>query len=419
MPETIQQWFHRYEGAIDGRSWLVFGGLMLAALLVGWITHRLLPRLVRRGVEASATHWDDAMLARGVLRQLAHLAPVIVLYVGIDAIPALPEAALGLLHRVLLALIAWFIARGASKFLSAANDIYDRQDIAQRRPIKGYVQVGKLVVYLLAAILVVAILIERSPLLLLSGLGALGAILLLVFKDTILSLVASVQIASNDLLHVGDWIEMPSLGVDGDVVDIALHTVKIQNFDKTIVTVPTHRLISESFKNWRGMSESGGRRIKRALPIDQTTVRFLDDDERKRLARFGLLEAHFQRMRKQLQEWNQDLADSDPVNTHRLTNLGCFRAYVAAYLQANPHIDADKTLMVRQLAPGPDGVPLELYCFANTTAWGEYEEIQADLFDHLLAILPEFGLRLFQRPTGADFSLATGPATTPASGPAT
>lgn len=406
MLDWIQELRDTFAGDAGAESWMVLGALLLAALVIGWLTHRLLPRLVRRAVEASTTQWDDVLLQRGALRQLAHLAPVIVLYLGIDAIPALPDDAVGVLRKVLMVLIVFFIARGVSKFLSASNDIYERHYETKGRPIKGYVQVGKLAVYLVAAILVVATLIDRSPLLLLSGLGALGAVLMLVFKDTILSLVASVQIASNDLLRVGDWITMPALGVDGDVIDIALHTVRVQNFDKTIVTVPTYRLISDSFKNWRGMSDSGGRRIKRALALDQISVRFLDQDERKSLSRFGLLETHFQRMDERLQEWNQGLADSDPVNTQRLTNVGCFRAYIEAYLRANPHIDADKTLMVRQLEPGATGLPLELYCFADTTAWVEYEQIQADIFDHLLAILPEFGLRLFQQPTGLDLGRA-------------
>lgn len=393
-----------FTGSAGTQSMTTLAALLATALLVGWISHRVLPRLVRRAVEASSTQWDDALLARGVLRQFAHLAPILLIYLGIDAIPALHDMHVALLRKALLVAIVFFVARACSRFLSAANDLYDRADIAHRRPIKGYVQLGKLLVYLVALILAVAVLIERSPLLLLSGLGALGAVLMLVFKDTILSLVASVQIASNDLLRIGDWIEMPSLGADGDVVDIALHTVKVQNFDKTIVTIPTYRLIGESFRNWRGMQDSGGRRIKRALAIDQTSVRFLDDAMRKRLGRFALLDAHFERKQRELDEWNARHDPRDPVNSRRLTNLGCFRAYVAAYLASHPRVDPDKTLMVRQLDPGATGLPLEVYCFATTTLWADYEGIQADIFDHLLAILPEFGLALFQQPTGLDLA---------------
>jgi miniconductance mechanosensitive channel len=227
---------------------------------------------------------------------------------------------------------------------------------------------------------------------------------MLVFKDTILSFVASVQLTSNDMLRVGDWLEMPALGADGDVIDIALHTVKVQNWDRTITTIPTWRLINESFKNWRGMSESGGRRIKRALYLDQTSVRFLTAEEQAGLQRFALLSAYLERKRLELEEHNRRLLAEgrDPVNTRRVTNLGTFRAYVAAYLEADPRIRNDMTLMARQLQPGPTGLPMEVYCFTATTAWVEYESIQADIFDHLYAIVPEFGLRVFQEPSGAD-----------------
>ena len=213
------------------------------------------------------------------------------------------------------------------------------------------------------------------------------------------------QLTSNDMLRVGDWIEMPSMNADGDVVDIALHTVKVQNFDKTITNIPTYRLIAESYKNWRGMSESGGRRIKRALSLDQNSVRFLSDEEVNGLRRFRLLDDYLAHKDAELREWNaRELGgDVNPVNARRITNIGTFRAYVIAYLKAHPAVDTDKTLLVRQLDPTPQGLPLEIYCFAATTEWGSYESIQADLFDHLLAILPEFDLRLFQQPSGLDF----------------
>ena len=295
--------------------------------------------------------------------------------------------------------------------LDYANEIYARRPEARSRPIKGYIQVVKIAMFCGAAILMIAVLIEQSPLLLLSGLGAMAAVLLLVFKDTILSLVASVQLTSNDMLRVGDWIEMPSMDADGDVIDIALHTVKVQNFDKTITTIPTHKLIADSYRNWRGMSDSGGRRIKRALVLDQNSVRFLDEDEVAGLKRFRLLETYLARKQDEIAEWNRhELAsDSDAINARRITNIGTLRAYVIAYLQSHPRIaDEGFTLMVRQLPPSPQGLPLEIYCFANTIDWAEYEAIQADIFDHMLAILPEFGLRVFQQPSGLDLQgLAT------------
>ena len=293
--------------------------------------------------------------------------------------------------------------------LDALNTLYERQgDNARQRPIKGYLQLLKIVFWLVAVILVVAALINRSPLVLLTGLGAMTAVLLLVFKDTLLSLVASMQIASNDMLRVGDWIEMPSQGADGDVIDISLHTVKVQNWDKTISTIPTHRLISESFRNWRGMSESGGRRIKRALLLDQTSVRFLDHEERQRLRRIALIDEYLDRQREELEDYNATLeaAGKDPVNNRRATNLGTFRAYVTAYLRSHPGVHQDMTLMVRQLEPTPHGLPMQVYCFSADVGWIPYENLAGDIFDHLLAVLPEFGLRIYQQPGSGDVSEA-------------
>ena len=265
-------------------------------------------------------------------------------------------------------------------------------------------QLVKLAVFAVATILVIATLMDRSPLILLSGVGALAAVLMLVFQDTLLSLVASVQISSGDMLRVGDWIEMPQMNADGEVIDIALHTVKIQNWDKTITTLPTRKLISDPFKNWRGMQESGGRRIKRSLFLDQNSARFLTAPEEARLRRFRLLHGYLEEKDRELRDWNARQGVDDPFNARRLTNLGTFRAYVERYLRSHPGIRPDMTLLVRHMAPTPKGLPLEIYCFTTTTAWNAYEAIQADIVDHLLAILPEFGLRVFQNPSGADLS---------------
>lgn len=373
--------------------------LVVVALLANWLTHRVLLRVVRRLVRASPMSWDDALMARGVLTRLAHVVPALVLSAGIGLVPDLPPAVATVVRNVAHAYVVLTVALSLGNLFNAIGDLYAR-DVAraQSRPIKGYLQVAKLLVFLLAGVLVVATLIDRSPLILLSGLGAMTAVLLLVFKDTILSLVASVQLSGNDMLRVGDWIEMPALGADGDVIDIALNTVKVQNWDKTITTIPTYRLISESFKNWRGMSEAGGRRIKRALLIDQASVRFLEKDERYALRRVALIDEYLDAKRAELEAWNAQLeaAGKDPVNARRVTNLGTFRAYALAYLRAHAGIRDDMTLLVRQLDPGPTGLPLEIYCFTATTAWAEYEGIQSDIFDHLLAILPQFGLKVFQ-----------------------
>jgi len=377
---------------------------LLLAGLADWLAKRVLVRLAARLMQASENTWDDAILARGVVHRVAHVVPALVLYFGVLAVPHVPEDIDHLIRNVAMAYMVLTLALSISGLLSAINDVYERGPHARQRPIKGYVQVIKIIVFVVAAILMVAVLIERSPLLLLSGLGAMAAVLMLVFKDTILSLVASVQVQSNDMLRVGDWIEMPNYGADGDVIDIALHTIKVQNWDKTITTIPTFALTSTSFKNWRGMSESGGRRIKRALNLDKTSIRFLDESDITRLKRFSLLSDYLDGKRRELAAWNQKLAETgrEPVNTRRLTNAGTFRAYVDAYICHHPMIHPEMTRLVRQLAPTPTGLPLEIYAFTSTTDWNAYEGIQGDIFDHLIAILPEFDLRLFQQPSGSD-----------------
>jgi len=380
-------------------------GLMLAAGLSLWLTRFVLVRVLRRALSRAGLDEVGESL-RPVNVRLARLVPALIVYQGVLAVPHLAPAATTVIRNVAAAFMILTVVMAIAAVLTLVNTVYSRRPEAASRPIKGYIQVVKIVLFLLAAILILATLIDRSPLLLLSGLGAMAAILMLVFKDTILSLVASVQLTSNDMLRVGDWIEMPQLNADGDVIDIALHTVKVQNWDKTITTIPTWKLISESYKNWRGMQQSGGRRIKRALLIDQASVRFLEPEERERMRRFALIDDYLERKHDELEAWNARLAEAgrDPVNARRVTNLGTFRAYVASYLRAHPGVNQEMTQIVRQLAPTPQGLPLEIYAFTATISWVPYEGIQSDIFDHLIAILPEFGLRLYQQPSGLDVS---------------
>ncbi len=378
--------------------------LVLVALIADFVVRRILTRLILKVVGRAAQDLD--VLLQPVVRSFTRVVPAIIIYRGISGVPHLSPGVVTLIQNVAGAFMIVAVAVGIGAALDMANAIYARSPRAHRRSIKGYLQVLKIVIYAVATILVIAALIDRSPLLLLSGLGALAAVLMLVFKDTILSLVASVQLNSNDMLRVGDWIEMPQVNADGDVIDIALHTVKVQNWDKTVTTIPTWRMINESYKNWRGMQESGGRRIKRALLIDQTSVRFLTEDERDKMRRFLLIDDYLADKAVEMADWNAKLVEAgrDPVNMRRSTNIGAFRAYVQNYLENHPRIRQDMTLLVRQLQPTETGLPLEIYAFTATVAWAEYEAIQGDIFDHLLAILPEFGLRLFQSPSGADFS---------------
>jgi miniconductance mechanosensitive channel len=376
-------------------------GLLGVCAIANWVMHRFVVRGVEKLALRSASKWDDALHEAQVFDRLAPLIPALILGAGIRVLPEVTDTIQTLGSRIAAATVILVAARAVAALLTAANRIYSEVPENRERPIKGYLQVVKIVVAVVATILILATLLDRSPLIFLSGIGAMTAVLLLIFRDTILSLVASVQITGNDMVRVGDWIEMPQLGADVDVIDVALHTVKVQNWDKTITSIPTHRLISDSFKNWRFMSLSGGRRIKRALAIDMTTVRFLDPRETDRLARVSLLADYVEGKRKELAEHNQGRDDEGP-DLRRLTNLGTFRAYIERYLRAHPRIHPGMTLIVRQLAPTPTGIPIEIYCFTSTTEWAAYEGIQSDLFDHFLSIAPEFGLRAFQSPSGAD-----------------
>ena len=381
------------------------GLLSLAAWLGYLATRRVILRIILNLVKRTRATWDDQLIESKVLDKLSYIMPAWIVYAGISFVPALPSLLVQIVGQVALAWMALSVGLAVSALLTAANAIYE-QDYpeAKAKPIKGYIQILQIAVLVVVVIVVTAILLDQDFTVFLGGVGAMSAVLLLVFRDTILSLVASLQIASNDMIRVGDWVEMPQFNADGDVIDVALHTVKIQNWDKTITTIPTHKFIEDSFRNWRGMQDSGGRRIKRAMYIDLNSVKFLADEEIGHLAKYEFLQ-HY------MAEKNQELADQNSKKStetnvipdrRRLTNIGTFRAYVLHYLKENGRIHKDMTLLVRQLAPGSQGLPLEIYCFTSDTRWAVYEDIQSDIFDHLIAILPEFGLRVFQEPSGGD-----------------
>jgi len=383
--------------------------LIAVAVLADWLTKVVIVRSIRRALKILPGEDIHKSLSAAVGR-FAHIIPALVFYLGVAWVPNLPDWGAMILSNVASALIILTGVFAVSGALNLFNDLYQRRPDANARPIKGYIQVLQILIYGIAIILVIATVINQSPVILLSSMGAMAAVLMLVFKDTILSLVASVQLTSNDMIRVGDWIEMPALNADGDVIDIALHTAKVQNWDKTITTIPTYRLISESFKNWRGMQSSGGRRIKRALNIDLTSIRFLTPAERNSLNKIALIDDYLVKKKQEIEKWNAALVEGgkDPVNARRVTNFGTFRAYALSYLRSHPQINNNMTLLVRQLAPGAQGVPLEIYCFTATTAWATYEDIQSDIFDHLIALLPAFNLRQFQEPSSWDSALAIG-----------
>ncbi len=384
---------------------LKLAALLLGALLTLWLTKRLLVTFIHRLAQKSRTHIDDLLVRHGIFSALAYLAPVMVLYYGSRLVPELA----GFFKKASEVLLAPVLALLATRGLSVLLEFYNQLPIARKHPIRGYVQILKFLVWVSAGIVAVCTLLERSPWGILSGLGALSAILLLIFRNTILSFVASLQIIGQDLIRIGDWIEAPQFGADGEVIEMTLYNVLVQNWDKTIISIPTYRLMEESFKNWRGMERSGGRRIKRHLLVDQSSVKFVDQKLLERFKRIHLLQGYLERKLKEIEEYNRRLGidtQASPLNGRRLTNLGTFRIYIEEYLKSHPLIRKDMTLMVRQLQPTAEGLPLEVYCFVADTRWVPYERVQADIFDHILAAAPEFDLRIFQKPTGHDLKEA-------------
>ena len=386
-------------------------GITLLVILA-WVANFVAKQLILRFVTAIVTRtkfvWDDAMLKAGVFTRLSHLAPAMAINAfGADALGGSPEvlAATNMAVSIYLTFI-WLAVFFA--LLDAAHLVAERSGRTANVPIKGFLQAVKLMAALVALILVLSTLLNKSPVYILTGMGALTAVLLLVFRDAILGFVAGIMISVNEMVRIGDWIEMPKAGADGDVIDVSLTTVKVQNWDKTITTIPSYDLISGSFKNWRGMFESGGRRIKRSLHVDMQSVRFADEVMLARWRKIALLKSYLEEKQAEIDEDNRKRGTDLSIlgNGRRLTNLGTFRAYCIAYLRAHPLIHQDLTFLVRQLEPGEHGMPLEIFVFTNDTRWAVYEGVQADIFDHLLAVIGEFDLRVFQSPSGADVRTA-------------
>ena len=379
--------------------------VLFLAMIANFIAKRYILTALTHLITKSKSKWDDAILRQKALDRLAHLAPALVIYVltpialeGLDSLIAVIRGALQIYMLVILMLVL-------DSVLNAIEVIYQDFRASKEIPIKGFIQVLKMVVYFLTIVFVISILLDKTPVYLLSGIGALAAVLMLVFRDSILGFVAGIQLAANRMVSVGDWIEMPKYGADGDVLEVALTTVKVQNWDKTITTIPTYALISESFKNWRGMSESGGRRIKRSVRIDMSSIKFCDGEMLERFEKVQYISGYIEEKKNELQAFNQSMSvdNASLVNGRRMTNIGTFRAYVKAYLKNHPAINQDMTFLVRQLPPTEYGLPIEIYVFSNDKVWANYEAIQADIFDHVLAVISAFDLRVYQNPTGADF----------------
>ncbi|SUZ72226.1 uncharacterized protein METZ01_LOCUS25080 [marine metagenome] len=387
---------------------LVRGGLILLVLLLSWVAHRVSQGPINRSIEKFAHYtiqqWDDILVEKHIVKRILYFIPLILLYVLSS--PILTGTSLLPLSQTLISFL--FLIAGMmflDAMLNALLAIYGKSAIAKEISITPFVQVLKLVLYFVTGILLLSLLLQKTPLYFLSGLGALTAVLMFVFKDVLMGFVAGIQLIANKMVAPKDWIEMPKYGADGDVLEITLTTVKVQNFDNTITTIPTYALINESFKNWRNMNLSGGRRIKRYVNIDLGSIKFCSSEMLEQFKRIQLISQYIQNRQEEILVYNKkhQVDESTLVNGRRLTNIGVFRSYVEAYLRQHPMIHKDMTFLIRQLSPSENGLPIEIYVFCKDTNWTAYEAIQADIFDHILAVVPEFDLRVFQEPSGSDF----------------
>ncbi len=388
---------------------LAIGIITFLTIVLSIIANFVAKRLILKGlahiIVRTETKWDDIFLKRKVFDKLSHLAPAVVLYI---MMPLVLEGYDRLIAFATCVVFVYMIIIGVlviDSFLNAVHDIYLTMEVSKEIPIKSFIQILKVVIYFVAIIFIISTILNKTPLYFFSGLGALTAVLLLIFKDAILGFVAGIQLAANKMVSHGDWIEMPKYGADGDVQEVALTTVKVQNWDKTVTTIPTYALISESFKNWRGMQLSGGRRIKRSVYIDINTIKFCTEEMIERFSKIRYIAEYIAKKKKELAEYNaaHQLDDSVPTNKRQLTNVGTFRAYVVSYLRNHPMINQEMTFLIRQLALAEHGLPIEIYVFCKDKVWAHYEAIQSDIFDHILSIVPEFDLKVFQNPAGSDF----------------
>lgn len=381
------------------------------SLLSFFITRKYLLALIKKVASKTKNQWDDIILSKNVFSRLSYLMPAIILHVFSEKIISslvsfnINFLEIDLFKRMLTGYILLVVLFVIDSLLTSFLTIYNNYEISKRIPIKGYLQLAKIFLFCIGAVLVISALLGKSPNIFLGGLSALAAVLLLVFKNSILSLVANIQITTNGLIKVGDWLEIPKFGADGDVIEISLNTLKIQNWDKTYSFVPMHVLLDEAYKNWSGMVASGGRRIKRAIKIDITSISYCDEATLEQYRKFTILRPYLDEKIEEIKKFNEDngVDYSSLINGRRLTNIGTFRAYIKAYLANHPKVHKKMTFLVRQLEPTEKGLPIEIYIFLNDTRWVQYEDIQADIFDHLFAALKEFGLRGYQAPSSFDF----------------
>ncbi len=379
--------------------------LFIISYVTNLIVKKILIRSIRLVIKKTKTEWDDALVENKVFISLSHIAPAIVIYFTTPYVFEDFAGAIPYILRLVNAYISTVLIIVIINFLNTLKYYSENTKLFKDNPLDSYFQLVKIAIYIIGAIIILSFLLDKSPLYFFSALGAMTVVLLLIFKDTIMGFVASIQLSANDMIRIGDWVSMPKYGADGDVIEMNLTTIKIQNWDKTVTTIPTYAFISESFKNWRGMSESGGRRIKRALNIKISSIKFCTQEMLEQFKKFQLIKDYIEEKSNKIEEYNKEnkIDKSYLINGRHLTNIGIFRVYAEAYVKNNPDINLNMTCMVRQLLPTEKGLPIEIYTFSNRQEWVTYEGIMSDMFDHLIAAVSEFELEVFQNPTGTDF----------------
>lgn len=408
MIETLTAWVNGLPG-IQGYETLIISCLAMSALWVGatlayFVVKHILVRLIKKLILKTKSDLDDVLIKHKVFTRIAYLVPVVLVYKltpqALYSYPVFSQIMVTIVSVYLVVLLVLIV----NSTIDALLEIFNNFSISRKVPIHSFGQVVKIITYLLAAIVIVSLLIGESPLKLFAGLGAMTAVLMLVFKDPILGFVAGVHLSYNRMVTIGDWVDIPQHNASGDILEIGLTTVKVKNFDNTITTVPTQSLINDSFKNWRGMQESSGRRIKRAIHIDINSIKFCDQDDIARYRKIDHIKEYLAVKQSELDNYNKHSITNQEslANGRRLTNIGTFRAYVLAYLKHHPMINQNLTILARQLSASDGGLPIEVYAFSSDKNWANYEALQADIFDHLFAVTSAFDLRVFQRPSGVD-----------------
>lgn len=405
IDEILIGWGMNPQTAGWADQFIAFALVLVLAFAADFICRKVLLRAIARLVQKTKATWDDILFDRRVMVYLSHMVAPVVIYLLLPvAFAQTDSVTLNFIRRLCFIYIIFSFLFFINAFLKAAYTVYSAKESMRDRPLKGLLQTLQVSLWLIGIIVIVAELLGKSPYSLLAGLGASAAVLMLVFKDSIMGFVSGVQLSANDMLKVGDWITMPKYGADGTVIEVTLNTVKVRNWDNTITTIPPYLLVSDSFQNWRGMRESGGRRVKRSINIDMTSVRFCTPEMLEKYRKIQLLKEYIDRTEAVVEAYNAEngIDNEVLVNGRRQTNLGVFRAYLTAYLKSLPVVNKELNCMVRHLQPTDHGLPIELYFFSTIKDWIPYEGVQADVFDHVLAIIPEFGLRVFQSPSGAD-----------------